>query len=96
MPEHQILCLLYWVVAWMSIHFLCFHFSVFKVESIANEIVYDIMKSRLATRNKKGRNDKRRTFIYMYQTGAFFGERRMDNGDYKTTRFNTCVMRHSN
>ncbi len=52
--------------------FSCFHFSVFKVESIANEIVYDIMKSRLATRNKKGRNDKRRTFIYMYQTGAFF------------------------
>ncbi len=76
--------------------FSCFHFSVFKGESIANGIVYDIMKPSLATRDKKWRNDKRRTFIYMYQTGAFSGERRMGNGDYKTTWFNACVMRHSN
>ena len=76
--------------------FSCFHFSVLKGECIANGIVYDIMKPSLATRDKKWRNDKRRTFIYMYQTGAFFGERRMDNGDHQTTRFNTCVMCHSN
>lgn len=76
--------------------FSCFHFSVFKGECFANGIVYDIIKPSLATRDKQWRNDKRRTFIYMYQTGVFFGERRMDNGDYQTTRSNTYVMRHSN
>ena len=37
-PEHQILCLLYWVVAWMSIHFLVFIFPCSKGNALRMEL----------------------------------------------------------